>query len=106
MPLSAIREVQSNNDFSNKKMGSYLRSVRSHFGSRSIEPGAEKALQSDSKLVEDFFRTESYDFVVTDPDDAKKTIILSKTGVVCHDVPNLSKFITEKRGFANKIKLQ
>ena len=104
-PHTAVHEVQSENDFSNNQMGKYLKSVRNQFGKRSIEAGAEKALQGDSKLVEDFFVTESFNFEVTDPDDKKNTLTVSKTGVICKDVPSLTKFLNEKRGFDAKIKL-
>ena len=83
-----------------------MKNVRQNLGSRIFEAGAEKALQKNSKLVSDFFVSETYEFEVTDPDDKHNTIITSKTGVICNDVPKLKEMVDQKRGFQSKIKLE
>ena len=106
---TAVREIQSSSgEVSNQQMGKFLKNVRNSFGRNSVEAGAEKALISDSKLVKDFFTTERFNFKVTDPDDKKNTIVVSKSAVFCNDVTNLTNFVDEKRGFSCKkpIKLQ
>lgn len=99
IPYSEIFDVQDDQDYSNNEMNKYLKDIRKNLGNRSIQPGAEKAVQKNSSVIEEFFTTKSFQFEITDPDDKKNTILVEKIGVICEDVENLKKSIDEKRSF-------
>ena len=112
MSVESVIETQNDLDMSNTKSKKYLQSYRKIHGNRSIQPYAEAAVLKNSKLVEEFFETKSYEFEVTEKDDDDNKIVsnVMKTGVICNDVEGLTKFVVDKRDnssqFNDKLKIQ